>query len=1306
MAEIKKISTELQLLDKFLDTSGDAGTSGQVLTSTGTGINWVSGGSLPGGPYLPLAGGTMTGNVIFPGEEANSFKIAFTGASASSGLSTVDQSGAGLYIGANSRVNTSGVVVYHDSALPSSGIYFDGWLGDDMEFYTGSSGNPTKRLTIKAGGDAIFTEKVGIGTTGPQAKLEIAGSTEARYLQVDAIAGFAGLSSGLAGMVEFTNAGDGNNVVIKTNNSVRTDAAPFSVYTASISRFVIRNDGNIGIGTTSPQSKLHIETGSGGTYNPNTNHDDVTIEGSGNIGLQLFSPNTSYQYIAFGDPNSVNAGYLRYYHGANEMVFRTNGNDNMIIDGNGNVGIATTSPRGKLQINGNGNSWNEGPSVRLWDTTNSKGWLIGNINNYTAGDFYIRTFSSVNTNPTSSSQEFIIKHATGNVGIGTASPGAKLEVVGSLFFRDFVRGYVGSGTTQYVGATWLNASDGVFYVRSADVNKVVLDSNGNSYLNGGNVGIGTTSPGEKLEVTGNFKLNGTTVQEGTGNNLTFKYRTTHSSVYTGGNATCKFGRFYWTPAHWVNTAPVIKVTLQSKYYQGEQRQYIIKAGYQNTDPIINELQPSSTSQKITLLVGATTSAGYNYANQPVYYVDLQWVQSAYMWGWAQIESQVSFLTSNPTSGWGGVVLDSSITQTNNSGAIQDYNSFFNGNVGIGTASVVSKLEVNGSIKATGITASIGSDPGVSLSYDTSNNIGLIETWASKPLLTRTYNYQAFSIGTNEKMRITSTGIGIGTTNPAVPLDVEGKIRSNDSNSGDYLEIFCDGSVSGDSYIENTNNNIQIKSAFATSFSTSGSVAMFIKNNQNVGIGTTNPQQPFVVSNTTNGQGIEIVPGASGIIQAYDRTVGDYIPLYFDAKIVQPRATNYFAVSTGNAFTERIRLLANGEFWIKLLSTTTGREASIANDNDKLQIFGSRHGGTNNYVSIWSDGANENAQFHSNKTLFFENVGIGTTSPEQKLHVEGRGIFDGGVSSDILQIRNDSGGGVFGMTSNLFALDLASTSNFRIRQGSTVPLYLKSDGNLGIGMTSPTVKLHVQGAANDGIAVMGVGTTATRVFAGLDGSNHGYLFLAGSSGQNPAKISATGGDSYISGGNVGIGVTGPSTKLHVVGTTLLRTSSGVADLYLGNNGTGNFARFHTNNSNTYFDMNCGVVYWRQGSGTRFQHNMTSGTFTASGDLVAYGSPSDVRLKENIKPIESALDKVGKLQGVTFDWKKSDSILDIKEDIGFIAQDVQKVIPELVRENKDGMLSMRHQGIAPILLEAIKELKAEIEELKSKNCNCNK
>ena len=107
---------------------------------------------------------------------------------------------------------------------------------------------------------------------------------------------------------------------------------------------------------------------------------------------------------------------------------------------------------------------------------------------------------------------------------------------------------------------------------------------------------------------------------------------------------------------------------------------------------------------------------------------------------------------------------------------------------------------------------------------------------------------------------------------------------------------------------------------------------------------------------------------------------------------------------------------------------------------------------------------------------------------------------------------------------------------------------------------------------------------------------------------------------------------------------------------------------------------------------------TGTIRATGDVVAF---SDVRVKENIKTIDNSLEKVSKLRGVEFN-----KIGDNKKSIGVIAQDVQKVIPELVRENENGMLSMRHQGIAPILIEAIKELKAEIEELKLNKCNCNK
>ena len=78
MAEIKKISTELQPLDKLLDTSGDAGTSGQILTSTGTGTNWVPAGAPGTGIYLPLVGGTLSGPLTV-GADADGHDVKFFG---------------------------------------------------------------------------------------------------------------------------------------------------------------------------------------------------------------------------------------------------------------------------------------------------------------------------------------------------------------------------------------------------------------------------------------------------------------------------------------------------------------------------------------------------------------------------------------------------------------------------------------------------------------------------------------------------------------------------------------------------------------------------------------------------------------------------------------------------------------------------------------------------------------------------------------------------------------------------------------------------------------------------------------------------------------------------------------------------------------------------------------------------------------------------------------------------------------------------------------------------------------------------
>lgn len=101
---------------------------------------------------------------------------------------------------------------------------------------------------------------------------------------------------------------------------------------------------------------------------------------------------------------------------------------------------------------------------------------------------------------------------------------------------------------------------------------------------------------------------------------------------------------------------------------------------------------------------------------------------------------------------------------------------------------------------------------------------------------------------------------------------------------------------------------------------------------------------------------------------------------------------------------------------------------------------------------------------------------------------------------------------------------------------------------------------------------------------------------------------------------------------------------------------------------------------------------SGSIRASNAVV---SNSDKRLKEDIQPLQNSLDKVINLEGVTYKWIGKE-----KTNIGFIAQDIDKIIPEVVSEDNKGYLSVNYSAIIPVLVEAIKELKEEINELKSR------
>ena len=122
-----------------------------------------------------------------------------------------------------------------------------------------------------------------------------------------------------------------------------------------------------------------------------------------------------------------------------------------------------------------------------------------------------------------------------------------------------------------------------------------------------------------------------------------------------------------------------------------------------------------------------------------------------------------------------------------------------------------------------------------------------------------------------------------------------------------------------------------------------------------------------------------------------------------------------------------------------------------------------------------------------------------------------------------------------------------------------------------------------------------------------------------------------------------------------------------------------------------------MYINNGLDSKLSINGTSGSLVTEGDITAFGSVSDRNRKENIVKIDNALDKVSQISGYTFNYIGDDTPM-----TGVIAQELEEVLPEVVYETEspDGTQSkaVRHGNIVGLLIESIKELKAEIDELK--------
>jgi hypothetical protein len=378
------------------------------------------------------------------------------------------------------------------------------------------SNNTSARMTIDTSGN------VGIGTTSPSKELHIKSYAPRLLIEGTGASAENEEISRVSGLWDGTYVADiqflaGDDTANKDNGKIA-----FRTYTsdgAVGTRMLIDEVGNVGIGTTSPASKLHIN----GTGSPS-----IIIQDSDGTDqyATINHNNGANQYIA---RNNTSNGQHVWFGQTGVSSFT----ERMRIDASGNVGIGTTSPGRKLEVDFTGSvtgakfTRSDAAGSSLVEFANSAG--VKSIIGYDAGldGYKIGTSSATN----------LFVKQSGNVGIGTTSPTHKLEVRGgdvhfenassSNTFLDvkgssangYIRAYSDSNSVWlYQGGSnsYLQAQSGsTLRLGSGTANVVITDTSGEVMrTSSGNVGIGTASPSEKLEVSGKILATGGQIRAG------------------------------------------------------------------------------------------------------------------------------------------------------------------------------------------------------------------------------------------------------------------------------------------------------------------------------------------------------------------------------------------------------------------------------------------------------------------------------------------------------------------------------------------------------------------------------------------------------------------------------------------------------------------------------------------------------------------------------------------------------------------------------------------------------------------------
>jgi len=491
-------------------------------------------------------------------------------------------------------------------------------------------------------------------------------------------------------------------------------------------------------------------------------------------------------------------------------------------------------------------------------------------------------------------------------------------------------------------------------------------------------------------------------------------------------------------------------------------------------------------------------------------------------------------------------------------------------------------------------------------------------------------------------------------------------------------------------------------------------------NGNLGVNTSNPLKSIQVGGGSTsevvrvyysdasymditGFGLQMARAASYIRANTDKNKSLYIGN--DGATWDTISHNANVTSFSTDTTEHMRINSSGNVGIGTtsptsrlhLSTTASVAARIigANSSYTSMFIGNTATGA---ATLWLDGANgdlsgsDYAAIRQNNDLTLElysaplagdlimtlggtermrvkkdgNVGIGTTSPADILSV------NSSSTDTILHLTNTSTGTAIsdGLRMGLVGASayflLRENANMLFHTNNTERMRITNDGKVGIGTTSPAATLHVDGSVR---------------FEDLTSG----ILQVDSNGDVSVNTSLT---SYTAGGDYGLTLSGTEFRLE----DDRRRNSTTTDIYTGNT-----------HDYTFYDASIGIRWYTAGSEDMRLEN--DGDLHVDRDVIAYSTTiSDERLKDDVQTIESACEKVSSLRGVEYTWNSGSR--KGQREIGVIAQEVEKVIPEIVREKKLPLMddevykTVDYEKLVAVLIEANKELQDRVSKLESK------